>query len=297
MKKSTLLIGLIMFMGISLYSQVHEHPFGKGIQLYGKDSTYHMKFGLRFQNLMINEWSSGDDGLADHEFNVMVRRARLKFDGYAHNPNLKYKVELALSSRDVSGGASSEFSNASRIVLDAYIQYKFYQNFSLRVGQSKLPGNRERVVSSSSLQFVDRSRLNSRFNIDRGAGFQLLHHFTLGENFLIREQIALTMGEGRNVTAGHFGGFDYTFRGEILPFGEFKSKGDYVGGDIKREPTPKLSIGASYDHNVDAARERGQNGSFIVDENGNYFGKNLSAYFIDMMFKYKGFSLMGEYAK
>lgn len=35
--------------------------FGKGIQVYGKDSTFYMKFGMRFQNLFTNEWNIEDE--------------------------------------------------------------------------------------------------------------------------------------------------------------------------------------------------------------------------------------------
>jgi hypothetical protein len=41
------------------------------------------------------------------------------------------------------------------------------------VGQTKLPGNNQRVVSSGSLEFTDRTINNSRFNIDRDFVFRL----------------------------------------------------------------------------------------------------------------------------
>ena len=180
------------------------------------------------------------------------------------------------------------------------IQYNFHKNFSIKVGQGKLPGNRERVISSGNLQFVDRSRVNSRFNIDRDFGITLMNHHTISGDFIMKEVFSLSQGEGRNITAGNLGGgFDYTFRAEFLPWGNFKSKGDYSGSDLKREPKPKLAIGVTYDINDNAVRERGQNGSFIFDEvemTRNYLGKTLQTIFIDAMFKYKGFSLMGEFA-
>ena len=130
--------------------------------------------------------------------------------------------------------------------------WNFAPDWELWVGQTKLPGNIERVVSSGNLQFVDRSILNSRFNIDRDVGLQLRHKDKLGKNFVIREKIALSQGEGRNVTEGNQGGLQYTGRIELLPFGEFTSKGDYSSSDLKREPTPKLMVSATYDHNNNA---------------------------------------------
>ena len=298
--KKLILILTIALAGFTAKSQVSAYSFGKGLNIYGKDSTFHMRFGMRFQNLFSNEWDLQDDDfgqIGNYDANFLVRRARLKFDGYAFTPKLKWKLELGLTNRDISGGGDEiQHSNASRVILDAWTDWNFAGNFSLKVGQGKLPGNRERVVSSGNLQFVDRSRLNSRFNIDRDMGLQLTHHMTLGKQFYIKEWACLTQGEGRDVTSGFNGGFDYTFRVEMMPFGKFKSKGDYVGADLKREEKPKISIGASYDLNVNAVRERGQNGSYIYDTDGSLVGKTLKTAFVDMMFKYKGFSVMAEYA-
>ena len=47
------------------------------------------------------------------------------------------------------------------------------------------------LVSSGNLQIVDRSLLNSRFNIDRDMGIQLRHHSNLSDNFIVREIVSL----------------------------------------------------------------------------------------------------------
>ena len=145
-----------------------------------------MKIGARMQFLSTNNWTIEDGSLNNPESNFSVRRARLKFNGFAFSPKLKYKIELGLSNRDISG--ASEFtSNAPRYILDAVVKWNFHENFELWFGQTKLPGNRERVISSGNLQQVDRSLLNSRFNIDRDLGIQLRHYFNLSERFVIKE--------------------------------------------------------------------------------------------------------------
>ena len=227
----------------------------------------------------------------------MIRRSRLKFDGWAVNPNLKWKLELALSNRDNGGGATlSEFNRAANIVLDAYVDWNFWKSFSIKFGQGKLPGNRERVISSGDLQLVDRSRLNSRYNIDRDVGFYLSNWSKIGKQFLVKLVAGVSQGEGRNITSGNHDGFNYTYRVEFLPFGKFKSKGDYVGSSIKKENQPKLAIGITYDNNRNSVRTRGQLGSFIKDSTGAYFGKNLNTFMADLMFKYKALSIMSEFA-
>jgi len=296
MKLKATLITLFLFTFISMSAQETNAPkFGKGLfNLVGKDSTYTMKIAARMQFLAIGEWQSDNGNLVNPESNFLVRRARLKFDGFAYSPKLKYKLELGLSNRDISG-ASQFTNNAPRYILDAVIKWNFYENFELWFGQTKLPGNRERVISSGNLQQVDRSLLNSRFNIDRDLGIQLRHHFKLSEFFVVKEMFSIAQGEGRNVTTGNLGGHQYTGRLEFLPFGNFTSKGDYSGSDLKRESSPKLAIGATYDHNNNAVKNRSNQGSYMFTDNG-FYETNINTFFIDAMFKYKGFSLMAEYA-
>ncbi|HEY5689806.1 MAG TPA: porin [Yeosuana sp.] len=265
--------------------------FGKGLfNLVGQDSSWTMKVGARFQFLATSLMQDGESP----ETSFLIRRSRLKFDGFAVSPKLEYKLELGLSNRDMSG-VSAFTGNTPLYVMDAVLKYNFYQNFELWVGQTKLPGNRERVISSANMQQVDRSILNSRFNIDRDIGFQLRHHFTISDHFVVKEIFALSQGEGRNVVTGNLGGHQYTGRIELLPMGNFAGNGDYSASDLKREQTPKLAIGVTYDHNNNAVKNRSNLGSYMTTDNG-FYETNINTLFIDAMFKYKGFSLMAEYA-
>lgn len=204
-------------------------------------------------------------------------------------------MELGLSNRDISG-SSPYTSNSPRYILDAVIQWNFYKNFELWAGQTKLPGNRERIISSANLQFVDRSLLNSRFNVDRDIGLQLRHTFKPAGQVVLREMLALSQGEGRNITTGNLGGLQYTARIEVLPFGEFTGEGDYSGGDLQREESPRLAVAAGFDHNAGAVRTRSNSGGYMVTDDG-FHQTDITTIFIDAMFKYQGFSLMGEYSE
>ena len=274
--------------------ETNAPKFGKGLfNLIGQDSTWTMKVGLRFQTLATSKWDV-NNGLSNPESSMLIRRSRLKFDGFAFSPKLKYKVELGLSNRDQSG-ASKYTSNAPRYILDAVLKWNFSGNFVLWFGQTKLPGNRERVISSANLQQVDRSLLNSRFTIDRDMGVQLRHHFNLTDTFLVKEIFSIAQGEGRNITTGNLGGHQYTTRVELFPFGDFKSKGDYKGSDLKFEPSPKLSLGVAYDFNNNASKTRSNQGSYMTNDTG-FYSTNISTLFVDAMYKHQGFSLMAEYA-
>lgn len=284
----------IFFIGtMGVCSQETDTPrFGKGLfNLTGKDSTWSMKVGARVQLLATSFWNHQ---INSNENGFLVRRARLKADGFAFSPKLEYKFELGLSNRDMSG-TSAFTSNAPRLIMDAVVKWNFHKNLVLWFGQTKLPGNRERVISSANLQLVDRSLLNSRFNIDRDVGLQLHNEHTLGKRFVIREILSLSQGEGRNVTTGNLGGFQYVGRIELLPFGPFARDGDYSMADLAREPEPKFSIAGSYEFNNNAVRTRSNMGSYMTTDLG-FYETNINTTFIDAMFKYRGISFMGEYA-
>jgi phosphate-selective porin OprO/OprP len=293
LQKAVKVICICAFLSTNAQKSIAP-KFGKGLlNLIGQDSTWSMNVGLRFQSLATSSWDASAD-LSNPAASFLVRRSRLKFDGFAYSTKLKYKVELGLSNRDQSG-ASKYTSNAPRYILDAVLKWNFSGNFVLWFGQTKLPGNRERVISSANLQQVDRSLLNSRFNIDRDMGFQLRHHFNLTDTFLVKEIFSMAQGEGRNITTGNIGGHQYTTRIELLPFGNFASKGDYKGSDLKFEEDPKLALGFAYDFNNNASKTRSNQGSYMLNDMG-FYSTNISTLFIDAIYKHKGFSFMAEYA-
>jgi hypothetical protein len=190
-------------------------------------------------------------------------------------------------------------------MLDAYVTATLpkAKNFSIKVGQMKLAGNRERVISSQRLQLVDRSLVNSKYNIDRDIAIEAGHKAKLGNGALLKTSFSLAQGEGRNITSGNEGGYEYTGRVEFLPFGKFHeitkidgkralvaAKGDYISSDFTREKCPKLAIGVTYDQNNNAIRRNGNTKNYMTGY------RTLSTIFVDLMFKYQGLSVMAEYA-
>lgn len=290
-KKSLLiLLVAICFQMANAQDTVSTH-WGKRLNLVAQDGSFALKFGFRFQTLYDGRYNLETD---EYEDALLVRRARLKFDGWAIDPSIVYKVELAVSNRDHRSGHADEFGNTANIVLDAVAKWNFSKGWYVWYGQTKLPGNRERVISSQNLQFVDRSLVNARFNLDRDVGIQLRHK---NSNDQFRQILAISLGEGRNViTRNPQSGYELTGRLEFLPLGTFKGKGDYVGSDIQRESTPKLSIGITGDLNVNAVRSRGNLGGFNVDAGGEYIASDIKSFIADMMFKYNGISAMSEFA-
>ena len=267
---------IVLLFISSVYSassqDITNNRFGKGlINVFAKDSSWSSKVAFRYQTRYEGNYDLVD---SDYTGRAFVRRARIKGNGFAFSPKITYKFEY-----DVANG----------YVLDAVVKWNFTGNWTVWFGQTKLPGNIERVFSSQKLQLVDRSLLNSKFTLDRDAGAQIRHHFKLGNTFLVREIFAVSQGEGLNDKSKSTGN-GYTGRIELLPFGNFTKKGDYFAADLKREKTPKLMLSATYDFNQNAMLSRGQKGDYLIGDL-----ENLQTLFIDAHFKYQGFSFFGEY--
>ena len=282
----------ILATGTALGQSTKTSSFGKGINFITDDSTLKIKFHYRMQQLYVAEY----DG-KDWSSNALMRRSRIKLDGYALTPKLVYKVELGLTGRDMSvSSEAGQGRESSRLILDAALKYQMNKHWQLWAGQTKLPGNRERVVSSANLQFVDRSNVNSKFNIDRDMGIQLHGKFKSGK-MIFQPKFALSNGEGRDITEGNHGGLCYTARLDFLPFGAFEGKKqDYILSDLTRQSTPKLTFGVTYNQNQNAVRQQGQLGRFVTDSLGNFVENTLTQIEADILFKYQGFSVLAEYA-
>jgi phosphate-selective porin OprO/OprP len=268
-----------------------EYPGSEeGIEFKSADSSMQITFGARMQN-RIEFIHFNNEATESDRAEFQVRRMRLKAGGYMIDPRLTFELQVAFSGQDVDGHPE----NAANILLDAMIRYAFTPGLSLQIGQFKLPGNRQRVISSQNLQLVDRSIVNSSYNLDRDAGLMLQYNLNLGKAQL-RFLSAVSNGEGRNVLnltddINETGDLNLalTQRLEFLPFGEFLNSGDYFESDLLLEPTPRLAIGAGYSHNENAVRQRGQRGQLLFEP------RDISTIFSDFIFKYRGWSVQGEY--
>lgn len=261
-------------------STVPYFTYGKGLGITSPDSLFSMNIRFRIQNRFAFQTESEDD-LAISKVEARVRRLRLRFDGFVYNPRLTYLIQLSFTRGDMDY-ESLGFPN---IIRDAYVQYAVTKNFAVGIGQTKLPGNRQRINSSGDLQFADRSIVNSTFNIDRDFGIQ----FNYKAKFAVVRG-ALSSGEGRNITNSDYG-MAYTGRVDLLPFGHFTNGGDYFEGDLAREPKPKVSLGLAFSHNENTPRSGGQLGGMLGAPT------DIQTEIIDFLFKHNGWAFSSEYIK
>ncbi|MFN7684783.1 MAG: porin [Oligoflexia bacterium] len=256
--------------------------FSRGIGFADPYKRFHVDLRFRSQNLLQYE---SDSDQTDARVTGQPRRLRLRFGGWMVDERLRFNLQLSFSRGDMDWDNTS-FPNTIR---DAAVMYQILPRLELVYGQTKLPGNRQRVVSSGELQFPDRSIVNRAYNIDRDFGVQARLKGAEGP-WTWRMQGAVTTGGGRNTRARDASALALTLRAEVLPWGDFKDGGDYFEGDLAFEEDPRLSVG------VGASRFRG------VDRAGGTIGAGLASgdrgfdtWMSDAVLKFRGFSLYGEY--
>ena len=257
---------------------------GKGITFQPKNKQYKMTMRFRMQNLLAMDF---DDNFSLQETQARVKRLRLRFDGYIFSPKLLYSIQLGFTPYD-----SKVLPNGNQnIVRDAMIYYMPNASWNIGFGQTKIKANRARVNSSSALQFVDRSIVNSEFNLDRDFGLFGEFYKPLIGDFNMAAKASISLGEWRNWSSSKQSGFAYTGRLELYPFGRFKSLGEVAEGDFERESNVKVMLAGAYSYNDKATRLQGQNGAIMP--NGET--RNLHAYFVDFILKYQGFAFYTDF--
>jgi hypothetical protein len=269
--------------------------FDEGLVFTHPEGRYKTALRFRIQNLAEVTTRSGTD-LGIDEIRARVRRARIRLGGYAVNPRLTYQLQLSFSREDQDWNDTA-FPN---ILRDANVTYAVIQEsgqtLSLSFGQGKLPGNRQRVISSGDLQFADRSLVNRVFNIDRDFGFQTFYRL---ENWNLRASVS--SGEGRNLSFPSDAGLAWVVRAEWLPFGSFEGREDYVESDLKRHRSFKLGLGATRAFFNQSNRAGGTTGAVYTTsgnaQSGTPVRRDQSLNLLDAIAKYRGWSIQAEYGQ
>ena len=258
------------------------YSYGRGIGMTSPDSIFQFNIRFRMQNRLTylqTEDKQSIDG--------QIRRLRLRFDGFVGNPKFLYVIQLSFAPGDL-GGPVEDGENL-QVIRDAAIIYKPNTNWSFIFGQTKLPGNRQRIVSSGALQLTDRSINNARFNIDRDFGVQAYYVKQDLDKFSYAIKTAISNGEGRNFTKNNDVHLAYTAKLELMPLGAFNRDGSTFEGDLVREKKPKLFLAGVFSQNNAAKKSQGQLGEELFE------ARTTSNIFLESVLKYQGYSLAITY--
>ncbi len=261
---------------------------------YGKNGfefrTDNDKFSLAIQNRVQARYAEPFDSdprtLADlerDENSFMIRRARTKLNGHAYVPWLKYYLQYDWSQpvlRDLS------------LTID---KYKWAQ---VRVGRGKVSYNNERVTSSGSQQFVNRSIVNDIFTVDRQQGIEVKgnlfpdtwHDIT----YYVGAYTGLGVGERNNDDGNmmYSGRLQWNALGGEMKF----SQSDL---DLLEQPALNISVAANSNRSrctaFETAQESCRDINDLSEESSAEAGQyKVSQMMQEMHFKWKGFSLLQE---
>ncbi len=259
-----------------------KYKIGKGWNVASKDGRFSFQIRGRIQFRYDVEHPNMPG--KDMQQSLQLRRMRLMMQGVVFSPFVKYHLQFGFSPRDMLNDLPNESGSIRRNPLrDARLEFDRLRDFTVWVGQFKVPFSRQRVISSANMNFVDRSIVNAEFNLDRDIGVQVMSK-DLGGLGKLAYYAGVFMGEGRNAFELSDFGMLYVGRLEVLPFGKFE---DYVEGDLARSKKPGMSIAAAYAFQDRAHPARGVVGDLPADRGTTNF-HHMNA---DILFKWHGLSI------
>ncbi len=189
--------------------------YKKGLFVESVDGNYKMKMNLRGQFQFAVNDTDGEDTSIDMD----IRRFRVKWKGNAFRPWFLYQIELSGDSGDLQ-------------LRDMYFDVAYNTSIVPRAGQFKVPFNRERLTSSSNLQFVERSIASSEFSVGRDVG--VAAYGILGN--MVTYGVGVFNGDGR---AGKSQNSNLLYAGRIQ-FSPCCGKLKYSGGSFPSGGSYKL---------------------------------------------------------
>jgi phosphate-selective porin OprO/OprP len=258
-----------------------EAGVGKGVVVAADDGSFDVQLRARLQlRAAVTADDDADEGEDAVRPEFFVRRARVTLGGQLLHELFEWKLQLGMSQNDVE-------ADLPIIVRDAYVTWNAPAHLAVRFGQMKVPFDRQRVTSSSSLQFADRSRMVNELNLDRDIGVVLTHNALLGDALTL--QAGVFGGDGRNRPISKSGLLSVV-RAQVTPFGAFDH---HVEGDLERTSSPKLALAAAGAMNVATTRSRSTTGTFY-DPADDVGALDYVHGVVDALFKWQGVSVLAE---
>jgi hypothetical protein len=280
------IITLFLSAGIQLSAQNNAgFELGTGLNFSLNDGAYQFKLGGMVQPSigLVQVNNQKIDELLN------VKRTYFNISGTA----VKEKISFFLQ---------TDFSLGSPL-LDAWLAYKPIKDLTITFGQKQsIANNREMLIMEDKLQFADRSLMSTSFSLTgREFGVFVEKRFEL-KNFGIVPQVSVTSGDGRNSFGLDSrdvdkGGLKYSGRIDLYPLGFFTKGNDDLIADLYHETNPKLVVGGAASYNAGASNSVGEgHGDFqLYDQKGAVKLPDYRKFYGDILVKYQGFSLLGEF--
>jgi phosphate-selective porin OprO/OprP len=216
-----------------------------------------------------------------------VRRFKLFLSGFALDPRLTWKLQLALES-----------TASNRVLDDAWLGWEFAEAVSAQFGEYKTPYARQELYNDGVLQFPERSLATDAFKPSRDIGLMTFGGFGHG---LFTYQAGVFGGVGQN-TLRSTDSVMPMLRLVVNPLGSMGPS----EADLQNHETPALSFGANGFLNT-----LRKTGDLAFEAQLNYagpagwLGRNIGLFAIgervdiqswgfDAQFKWRGLSVQAE---
>jgi len=263
-----------------------SYSLGNGLNFSFNEGNYYFGLNGFIQPGYLRETMEGMDDVNSFR----SKRTFLQFEGNAVEEKVSFFVQL-------------DFSRSNPL-MDVYMAYQPVEQVKISFGQKQnFANNREMIYREDRLQFVNRSLLSESLSrTGREFGVFVESKFEVG-NFGIMPMAALTSGDGRNSFGqdsrdSDIGGVKIGGRLDLYPLGYFKPGNELTSVDLAREDELKFVIGVAGSHNNGASGASGESHGdfFLFDQNGEDSLPDYRQVYTDILMKYKGFSLLAEYA-
>jgi phosphate-selective porin len=249
-----------------------------GVHLKSSKFTADIKLRAQLRITSTDPYDSGFDQ-ADETTEASINRSRIKIGG-----------QFGVSWIDYY----SEYDFPSNRLLDLRFTFSSPGNkANVRVGQWKVPFNRERIDSSGKQQFVDRSIANKWFTLDRQRGVSLFGRLAPGSRKDSWYHLAILEGAGRNGEGSAespmwLGRWEWNFLGRDVGFSQSDTG--------KREvPAGSVSIGATGYRGPYSSFSSAGGGQLPGFESGGKDRYKVRQYMFESAYQYAGFSWQQEF--
>ena len=224
-------------------------------------------------------------------------------------------VRIALSAKGfrdkISLGLVADFTGISPI-LEGWVGFSLLnKKATITLGQKQTNTNNRLAMADERYAMLGQTMggkstegsvygglMQNFVSTTRELGVFLETNFSI-KRMRIYPSVSITTGEGQNFfNIQNNLGFKYGGRLDIMPFGDFIKNNAYIAHDLYRERKPKLALGVAASFNI---RANSPNGSDygpitgIFNQSGAQGFANYRKIVGDFIFKYKGYSLVGEY--
>ena len=296
MKK--LIITIIFLLSISyVFSQESERnsasfSLGDGISFTFNEGKYKFDiFGfIRPSYIYSEDKIFNNDGSYSNVYRQFKsQNSNLYFTGEAIDEKLSFTIQMDYSSSDP--------------LVEAFIGYHINEKTTLYFGQMQVSHNNlEMTQNEDQLRLANRGLISQTYT-ESGEEFGIFLETSFGDSFLVEPKFAITSGDGRNSFGvdsrdSDKGGVKFGSRVNIFPLGSFEDGNQDSTVDLTNEEKLKAQVGFAFSKNFGASNLVGDgHGDFILYDNlGNEQFPDYSQLFFDLNLKYKGFSLLFEYA-